>query len=131
MDPDAPLHRPAEYSRLTESVQIAGDVLARFSGALTELTRSWTDTPGHRYLEHYARPMAAELAEFARTSTDMDQAVGDINRIFAEQENEACSRRRRQDDRPRRSADAQDDRPQWWADVQDDGPRRSAGAQDE
>lgn len=120
MDPDAPLHRPAEYSRLTESVQIAGDVLARFSGALTELTRSWTDTPGHRYLEHYARPMAAELAEFARTSTDMDQAVGDINRIFAEQENEARSRRRRKDDRP-----------QWWADVQDDGPRRSVGAQDE
>ncbi len=79
--------QPAEYQRLAESVQSAGDMLARFGAGLADLIRSWKDGPGRQYLDHYARPMANELTELERTVIGVDKAIGAINRILAEQEN--------------------------------------------
>jgi hypothetical protein len=76
-----------EDIRLVHFVQEIGDTLARLSGDVAELRRSWDDAPGHRYMEHYAEPMTAGLAEFANTIRDVDQELGDIHRAFREEEN--------------------------------------------
>lgn len=84
--------RPAEYRGLAESVQSAGDMLARFGDGLAELRRTWKDGPGRQYLDHYAQPMADELKELEMTVIGVNEAIGTINRILAEQENTPPSR---------------------------------------
>lgn len=113
-DSDGTRRQPGDNRRLAESVQVAGDLLARFNDGLADLARAWTDTRGHHYREHFAGPMAQNLAELARTIMEVDREVGAINRTISEQENELRPRPRhvgglQHDARPRRDGGVERD----------------------